>query len=362
MIKPMQLKHESKTMANQSWTIRRYRESDEENILKLRKICFGRADRDKWIWQFKYSPFGSIMMVAEHKGQIIGFFSRLSVKMKVEDKVVMGSIACDAMVHPDFRHKGLYHRLSKVSWEEAKKEGHAISYGIANKITYKHRHKETFAICRIPILVKFFDSYEEIKKHVVNQFLAKILSIFANSIFRIFYSAKACPSFRNLTLNEITKFEDRINSFWKEALRTFKIAVVRNKEYLNWRYFQRPNSNFTVLLAEEGKKLLGYIVFSAEKTLDSKRGCITDIVTHPDHPEIIQFLISEAIHRLRKEKVGLTVCWMMKNNPYYKVLRENGFIRYFRRGGIVARADPSKISEMIIKDPNNWYLTLGDSE
>jgi len=357
----MQRKNDRKTMGNHLWAIRRYKEGDEEKILKLRKLCFGSADLDKWIWEYKNSPFGNIMMVAEHQGQIIAFYSRLSVKMKVGDKILKGSIASDAMVHPDFRRKGLWHRLFKTTWERAKKEGQAISYSFANKTTYKYRPKEAYAICRFPVLVKFFDTYEEMEKRVRNQFLAKILSVSANALFRVFCRAKKCPPVENVTVSEITEFDDRINRFWKEASSAFKIAVVRNKEYLNWRYFQRPNSDFTVLLAEEGKKLLGYIVFSVQKTLHRNRGYVIDIITHPDRPEIIQFLISKAIDRLKKEKVSLIVCSMMKNNPYYKVFRENGFVRH-SGSHILALADPSKVSEMFVKDPKNWYLTLGDSD
>jgi len=72
-------------------------------------------------------------------------------------------------------------------------------------------------------------------------------------------------------------------------------------------------------------------------------------------------LISKAIDGLKKEKVSLIVCSMMKNNPYYKVFRENGFIRHLG-SYILALADSSKVSVMFVKEPNNWYLTLGDTD
>jgi ribosomal protein S18 acetylase RimI-like enzyme len=357
----MQPQYPNRPAGNQLCTIRRYREGDEEQILRLRKLCFGSSDLDEWIWEFKRSPLGSLMMVAEAKGQIVGFRAHLNVKMKVGDEVVKGSIACDSMVHPDYRRRGLWRKLSRMEWEESTKEGNTLSYSFSNKVSFKYKPKENIAICRVPILVKFFDTYGEIKKRVGNQILAKILSIFVNSFFRVFYRVKKCPPVETVLLSEITEFDDRIDSFWSQASTAFKIAVVRDKEYLNWRYFQRPNSNFKVLLAEDGNKILGYIVFSVQRIFDDRIGYIIDIVTHPDRPEIIPFLISSAIDRIRKEKASLILCKMMKNNAYYKIVRKNGFIQVLG-SHLVARINQSKVSEVFVRDPNNWYLTFGDSD
>lgn len=348
-------------MVNQLWTIRRYREGDEESILKLRRLCFGDADLDRWIWEFKASPLGSLMIVAEHQEQMVGFYARLPVQMEAGGKILKCSIACDAMVHRNFRRRGLYRQLSNISWEEALKEGHAISFGFSNRVTYKHRLEGVLGICRVPLLVKFFDTYEEIKKRVGNEFLARVFSIFANYVFGRFYRVRESFGITNLRLTEIGKFDGRVDSFWKEASTAFNVAVVRSKEYLNWRYFERPGSNFTVLLVEDEDKILGYSVLSVQETMHNKRGYIIDIVTLPNRPEVIQFLVSTAIDRLRKEKVGLILCMIMKNNQYYRVLRKNGFMA-LKGSYLTARADYSKVSQALVKDPKNWYITFGDSD
>jgi hypothetical protein len=35
---------------------------------------------------------------------------------------------------------------------------------------------------------------------------------------------------------------------------------VRDKEYLNWRYVDVPDVDYTIYLAEEGEEICGYIV------------------------------------------------------------------------------------------------------
>jgi hypothetical protein len=360
--KTVQGEHHNKAAWNQLVTVRKYREGDEEGILELRKLCFGAADAKMWSWEFKEAPYGNLIVIAECNGVVIGFYGSIPVKMKVGDETLMGSIVGDVMVHPDFRLKGLYSSIGERWWQEVKKEGYAISYAFGGKITSGHRSpREAFVVCRVLMLVKFYDTYGELKRRMSNRVLAKILAIFANPIFRIFYRAKKRPNVSKVTLSEIRMFDERVSDFWNEVSKGFKIAIVRNKEYLNWRYFQRPNSNFKVLLAEEEGRILGYIVFSYSETLDERRGYIIDIVAQPERPEIIQSLVSEAIDRLKKEEVDVILCWMMANNPYYEVIKKNGFIR--RMGNsLLAVADTSKVAGTFARDSNNWYITFGDSD
>ena len=53
---------------------------------------------------------------------------------------------------------------------------------------------------------------------------------------------------------------------------------------------------------------------------------------------------------------------MLKNNPYYKVLRANGFIPIQSKYPFgVSMYSPSNVPTEFVKNPNNWYLTLGDT-
>jgi predicted N-acetyltransferase YhbS len=341
--------------------IRKYREGDEKEILELRKICFGYANLDEWIWEFKSSPLGSLTMVAESSGHIVGSISYVFIRIKVGNEIFKGSIVCDAMVHPNFRRRGLWHTLSRSILEEAKKQGVSITYSFTSKVTYKHRLKGMIAVCRVPILVKFFDTYGEIRRHVRSKFVARIFSTPANFVFRVLYRVKKCPSIENLTLTEIREFDDRINTFWSNISKNLKIAVVRDKNYLNWRYFQRPHSHFRVLLAEGHHNILGYIVFSVQRTFYGLVGYLIDIMVLPERPDAMQLLVSTAIDELQKENSSLILCKMMKKSVCYNVIKESGFIG-ISGSHLTVRTTTSKISQASIEDPNNWYLTFGDSD
>ena len=348
----------------QSFVVRKYKEGDEKGIVELMMLCFGRADYDywmkHWVWQYKENPLGNHIWIVEHDGQIVAHDAHIPLSLKVGKKVLKSCIGVDAMTHPNFRRRGLQRKIEDIHDDELVKEGIHFSYNFPGEVF--HKHKRTgfdYDVCKIPVMSKFFDTNEIIRKLTGSRFLARVLSVWLNPIIGIFFRSKRKPLIKNVKIIEITRFDDRINDFWKNISRHFNIIVVRNKEYLNWRYFQRPNSKFKVLLAEDDDKILGYIVFSSK----DEKGFIIDLLVYPNKLNVIQSLVSTAVEQLREEKVHQITCQMLKNNPNYKVLRANGFVpipsKYPLRVSIFS---PSNAPTEFLKNPNNWYLTLGDRD
>lgn len=180
-----------------------------------------------------------------------------------------------------------------------------------------------------------------------------------NPIFSIFFRSKRKPVIEDVEITEAKRFDDRINYFWERVSKCFRIIVVRDEKYLNWRYFKKPDSNFKVVLAERDGKVQGYIVFSSK----GGEGFIVDLLVYPHRLNVAQKLVSTAVRHFQEEKVHRIICLMLKNNPYYRMLRTNGFIRIPSKFGFgVSIYSPSKIPAEFLKNPDNWYLTLGDTD
>jgi len=344
----------------QSFVVRRYKQGDEKGIVELMRLCFGRADFDywmkHWVWEYKESPLGKDVWIVEHNGQIVATHSHIPVNLKVGKKIFKSCIGADSMTHPNFRRRRLQRKIEDIAHDELVKAGIYFSYYFPGDVFHKHRGV-SYEVCKIPVMMKILDTNEITRELVGNKFLAKVLSFCLNPIISVFFRSKKNSIPEDLKITKIAQFDDRINDFWQNVSRYFGIIVVRNKEYLNWRYFQRPDSNFKVLLAEEDEKILGYIVFSSK----DEKGFIVDLLVYPHRLDVIQSLVLMAVEQLRKEKVHRTICRMLKNNPYYKVLRANGFIPLSPKYPFgVTIYSPSNAPTEFVKNPNNWYLTFGD--
>jgi len=55
-------------------------------------------------------------------------------------------------------------------------------------------------------------------------------------------------------------FDDRADILWTRVRGDHQAMVVRDRRYLNWRYSERPDAEYTLLGFERGSDLDGYLV------------------------------------------------------------------------------------------------------
>ena len=172
-------------------------------------------------------------------------------------------------------------------------------------------------------------------------------------------------------------FDERFDALWEEVSHQYGILLVRDKAFLQWRFSEKPNVDYVVLVAEAEGKLLGYIVLREGQgqmfgingqgwkgpRSGLKIGFILDVLA--SDRDVAHVLVSEAIEYFNGHGVDAVGCLMLKTTPNFRVLKEAGFFvapkRVLRREfyfGVQVR--PSVLPDEIISRQENWYLTLAD--
>lgn len=359
------------------WFIRKYKKGDESDIVDLFKYVAFFCSVKEWRWKFRDNPYGHFTYVGEHNGRIVGHLAHVPALMKIGDRTGIGCQVTDVVVHPKFRHQGMFLALSKAQFSEADKIGINVVYGFPNRVSgyLKAAGSRKHIACKVPVLIKFTNMNEppfSLYKHteffsiprVMRNVLGILFKIFLtiNSLYsKIFCQTKGDDCLENVKIRPIRSFDYRINAFWETASRYYDIIVVRNRRYLNWRYFEKPNAKYMVLLGERNDKILGYIVLLCRSEKNLKIGYIVDILA--SSKSVIKSLVLKAIEYFEREKTNLIRCLMLKNSVYYKILRSYNFIpigsTFFL--AILTRGHLS-IPETFIKDHTKWYITLGDTD
>ena len=131
----------------------------------------------------------------------------------------------------------------------------------------------------------------------------------------------------------VDRFDDRLDSFAQEASSAFDLVQERNAHYLNWRYADPRGGSFTIRLAEQDKRILGYVVTSES----GDRGYIADLMALPSRADVAGSLIGDAMTIFETHGIGHVVCWLPKFHPYYLLLRKAGFIDSLRGPGAAYR-------------------------
>lgn len=347
----------------QNWLIRKYKEGDEKQILDIFNFVFKESRKlEHWYWKFRENPAGfAPICVAEDNGKIVGYYPLTLVKMKIEGETMMGSQMVDLVVHLNYQRQGIFVTLGKKLLTKAGEEGIQISYGFPNEAAHPgHLKYGCFDVGLIPKMVKILNLDHILKKHTKSEFLFKAGRIFVNLVLKILFKSKRFSDSTNIVVNEIPSFDSRINNFWERISADYKISIVRDQSYLNWRYVENPGRKYTIYLAENDNNILGFIILTVIEG-KVRIGHIVDILTVFDQKSVARCLISKSIEYFRREKANMICCYIL-DDRYCKILKEAGFRPRPSELLLIARANSPSISKTLLSDPKNWHITFGDSD
>jgi GNAT superfamily N-acetyltransferase len=355
------------------WTIKLYELGDEARIRKLYELVLGKEfSEERWNWQYRDNPTGVLLIgLAEgNNGELVGQCALWPAKIKVGEKICVGAQSLDAMVHPDYRRQGIYSELATYMYRIAAEMGISIIYGFPNKNSHRllaQRLGRVDLWDHPPIYVRILD-VEPLLAERIGQNLALALMAPLGRVALSLLAPRAGSTLPpDCQLMTTDRFDDRFDHFWETASRTFRIAVVRDKRYLNWRYIENTTDQYTVLTVERGSEIVGYIILKCETRFGLKIGYVADLLTLPDEPRVSQGLISEAARFFQAEHVHLVSCLVLEHRSTIRSLKRNGFRRLPKwllpqELHLSVRSLSDHFPTAFVTDPRNWFISWGDHD
>jgi len=361
------------------WNVRLYQKGDEVGIVNLMNLVFPNASYDikRWLWEYLGNPLGYLAAVADYSGQIVGHMGLVPARMKIGQRLVTGAQAVDLAVHPKFRRQGMFVEIGKTLMKKATEQEIPISYGFSSQLAYRgHVKYGWFKVCLVPVKIKFLNR-NAVLKFIATGFYSFIQRAQRDFLGFLTYMAELCVKFffftegkqshkalapEELWIHAASSFDNRIDDLWNKVSMKYEIVVARNKQFLNWRYFRKPGTNYAVFVAEKDANVKGYVVLAVKSPKYQKVGYIVDIFA--DSEDTIRHLIYTAIKYFSHSKVDFIESWMMKVSPYYEVLQENGFEdKYLSEKLIlIVRINSNHFLERYEAVQANWYVAMGDSD
>src|SRR3972149_6434010 len=200
------------------WSVRPYREGDEEQILELRGLVLsGPRSKQWWQWMYRDGPFGpAIMMLAESNQKIIGSMASILVPLKIGDRATLGGHGIDLMVHPDYRRLGIMKTLGMTMREMPLAKRRSITYGTPHNESYQGfvNRLNALDICEVPLLFKVIDWGAVLKnRYRIPFFAGKLLGYAWERIT----SRRPSPKTSEIEIEEVLSFAERMDKFWQKA-------------------------------------------------------------------------------------------------------------------------------------------------
>lgn len=358
-------------MIAHKWTARPYRESDKKSIFELTNAVFPNREYSyeswlrRWHWFYRENPAGNgVIVVADHDGRIVGHSACVPIRVKIGDTIERTRLGSDAMTHPEYRRQGILTTLAKLKFEELERNGMYINYDFAGKGQAASVFAKSFGaetICSAKVLVRPFNWKAVIDSRIKNQVLARISAIGGSTLQKVFYRPLKPRALEGLIIHKVGSFDERVNGFWDKVSSDYEIMVVKNQEYLNWRYVTIPDIDYSIYTAEKGGEIYGYIVFRTIQQDTLRLTIVFNILALS--PYAAQRLIAKAVEESLKEGSDLIYCSIVAGKKYLSSFRNNGFISVPNAGqGLKIQSSHPDIPKEFLYNPKNWFLFLGDSD
>jgi hypothetical protein len=354
----------------EDWSIRRYREGDENQINSLFNVVFQAArPLQEWRWKFLDNPCmtklssSALITVTESNGTIVGQYASLPLIFKMRDSAVRVAQPVDSMVHSDYRKgaRGIL-ELFALQYDRAREDGIQFGFGFPNERHHPvgKRLLRYQDLSRLPTLFKRLNWRLGIKRKlpISSPGLLSTVQKASGKGYRISLALKEHPE--DVQMLQVKAFDERIDDLWTRAKGRYEIMAVRDRRFLNWRYVEKPDDPYNILLAEQAGKALGYIILKITHASEACVGVIVDLLSTTR--AIDEALINAALHHFLDEKVDFALGRVLREDALYLTLRQYGFTerKEFPSIPVVYMVFSEGVDEHFLKNPYHWHLTYGD--
>lgn len=369
-----------------SWTVRKFgADEDFEPIAELARIVYpGGAtslrDHDKYLrdqaylnWKYRENPQGVYMAVCEADGEVIGFQMLAPILIKVDHALSRWAWGGDLMVHPQFRRQGIFLAMKRSTFEQAKGDI-SLDFGTGSLETPTSRgilkHLEYVHLGDVAVLKRYLSPFSalhaisiqgELTLPNVFNYLGSIAELLSITLLGNLasFSDHSYDEEKQIQLREIKplRFGAEFDQLWNEVSESLPIAVVRNKEYLSWRY-ANPCATYVGFRADKEESLCGYSIMAYGSSGKLKIAWVADLLAKK--PTITNMLLRECLRRAKQDDVHVVIMWDTRSTG--RILsRSLRLVRAWRKIPMTVHFDDPHLPKDLISNISNWYVTVGDT-
>lgn len=363
-----------------NYSVHVYNPGDEVEIVRLLELVFDGwphfdlecTNLDHWKWKYLERPLRmKEIALGVSNNKIIGCGHDGYLKIKIGKKIFTCSQGMDVAVHPDYRRMKVYTKITEKRKELRSENNVSLTYGATSHPIFMRRRKTEDPRFNVLDLIRIQDVDLHLKRNnTEDAWFARAQRKYGylflttlNRIGNIFTTPAASTS--KFYIEEISIFDERIESFWVEVKDKYSFIIERGREYLNWRYCDPRGGDYIIKQVEEEGHIIGYSILRINRYNDDyPTGYIVDLLTLPDRLDVADALIGDAIRLFNDTSVNLVHYWCIKNHPYERLFKRHGFVN--SRTRLRISYNPinvgSEFNELKNATPKRLHFQYGDSD
>ncbi|WP_077623388.1 GNAT family N-acetyltransferase [Sediminibacillus massiliensis] len=342
--------------------IRFYEPGDEEQINQLFQKVFNKERTlEHWDWKFKQKPLSDNpwVLVFEEDQQILGHISLWISEVYINGRVEKAGLRADTMVDPSARGKGIYKSLNEAMISYAKEAGIAYLYGFPAPKAKQLLLAHTNAV-NLGGISRYIYVLNPVALLAGKTKLAKPMT-FADGFYNKLRAQKEPRILHEgLAIEQVTELDPGFTELAKKTAAFKPFILKRNAEYMNWRYVNHPDNQYTILAVKIEEQLQGYIVIKKEEKTFKHGSVISASIIDWLGTSTVptwHILLQEAVDFLRDD-VDIIQTWCMKGNEAEVALKKFGFMEKDKPSELVVH--PLEDGAAIQEDIVDWWVVQGD--
>jgi GNAT superfamily N-acetyltransferase len=319
-------------------------------------------DLELWNWQYKDLPTRtSYTYVASHDGDIVGYYHIATYDFLAgEQKLRIGQIQAVA-VSPSFRGQGLFRRLADFAHDELMAHVDLIyTFPNVRSIHTFLKYNDYQTVNPLPMFLLPLKTVEIIRSKV------KLFGLEAipGAVIDLWGKLKRKSLSSGETVSVRPSFDDNALGVFKKFQNAHTLRLLRNRDYMNWRYLDTPKGQHFIVGLERAGELKSVAILKYEE-LFSTRGLLVVDFAYDDNPADLNKLLC-GLPGLFGTSLPHDAAFILVSalTPAVKELKKIGFVSVPqklipRQLNLLTRWMRTS-SDVDIHDPDLWLVTLGD--
>lgn len=349
------------------WKKRHYLNGDEYKLIRLFASAWGKwHSLEYWRWKYCQNPQGfseRLIWVAE-VDDLVGHYAIIGTRLKLGDTYILGAQSVDTATHPKYQRRGIFKDLAMSVYEHASQIEIPVVYGFAAGASLKGltNHLGWKIVSPVPVLMYPLNFKKVASLKFTNRFLRRLVVLWLMVDTKLWRRDRAISKIPEGQVVHLSSFDERFNVFWEDIQLDYCNLIVRDKDYLNWRYSLEPEHEYAILALVKDEKIFGFTVVGISEGENVRIGNILEALCLPEHDEAFLALLEAGVSWLKHRHADVVRCWMPEWHRNWRLLRKFGFRRYKTALTLSVRCTMSGPLTKTLFRRKLWFFTLGDSD
>jgi len=344
-------------------------QDDNENMCKFLQLFRSVEDEPFWSpeyyrWDLKDNPAGEgFLTLAVSDEKVVGTTSVTPKHIWYKGDIINAAEFRDGYTHPDFQRRGIFTAVAGATIRRAQEAGHSLVYGLPNEQTRPSSEKKleflthpNFRLTRHKYICKPPAFMEQNFPHILNQLLSQFMKLI---LYFLRKSWVFVGKLFGISVKQVNSIGPEYNKLWEKYRWHNDFLLVRDFEYLHYRFFKHPLAKYEFYEARRKGQIYGYLVTRRQKVSGKFYCIIADWFYNFKDPLIFLSLLNTALEKNLSHNIDGCHTWVTQSSPDKWLFAMSGFVP---RGWAPIIFHKNSIGKQILNRKDKWHFTIADSD